>query len=487
MPQTTIGAGVSELVNTSAVDLVALMQNGEASVVEVMEAHLSRIEETNAQVNAIVALDTDRAMDAARRLDEAFTRGREDLPALYGLPIAHKDTLPAAGWVSTSGTSVYANRIPDVDHIVIERERRAGAVTIGRTNVPELGLGSHTFNPVYGQTHNPWDLSRSAGGSSGGAAAALTARMLPVADGSDTGGSLRTPASFCNVVGLRPTVGAVPSWPEAVPWSRLSVKGPLARTVRDLHLLLTVQAGEDPRFPAGRHVELGPWDTGASIRGVRAAWSPDLGLDLPVEAEVRERLVPVVEAIASAGVAVGEGTPDLSGAPHAFSVLRAWQMEATLGPLVDAHREDLGSSVIWNVELGRQLSGPEIGGAELHSAVISERMRRFFSEYDFLLCPVVQVSPFDGRLDYPHEVAGVPMRDYLEWMTLPSTITMTGCPAVSLPATFTAQGLPIGIQIVGKPGSEQRLLEFAAAVEEIVNVSHMVPPLTSANCSGEVK
>lgn len=486
MSQTAIDTGLSELANTSAVDLVTLMKNGEASVVEVLEAHLSRIEQTNAQVNAIVALDTDRAKEAARKLDESFTRNREDLPALYGLPIAHKDTLPAAGWVSTSGTTVRANHVPEVDHIIVERERRAGAVTIGRTNVPELGLGSHTFNPVYGQTHNPWDLSRSAGGSSGGAAAALAARMLPVADGSDTGGSLRTPASFCNVVGLRPTVGTVPSWPDPVPWSRLSVKGPLARTVRDLHLLLTVQAGEDPRFPAGRHVELDAWDTSASIHGVRAAWSPDLGLDLPVEAEVRERLILVIEAIASAGAAVDEHAPDLSGAPHAFSVLRAWQMEATLGPLVDSHREDLGASVIWNVELGRQLSGPEIGRAELHSAVVSERMRRFFSEYDFLLCPVVQVAPFDGRLDYPHEVAGAAMHDYLEWMTLPSTITMTGCPAISLPATFTAQGLPIGLQIVGEPGCEQRLLEFAAAVEEIVNVSHMIPPLTSMDCTPEV-
>lgn len=479
MPSVNTHTELHELVDSSAVDLVTLMKHGEASVVEVLEAHLARIDETNDQVNAIVALDPDRALDAAKKLDDAaLTRDREDLPALYGLPIAHKDTLPAAGWVSTSGTTVHANRVPEVDHIVVERERRAGAVTIGRTNVPELGLGSHTFNPVYGQTHNPWRLARSAGGSSGGAAAALTARMLPLADGSDTGGSLRTPASFCNVVGLRPTVGTVPSWPDATPWSRLSVKGPLARTVRDLHLMLSVQAGEDPRFPAGRKVELGPLRPSTTLREVRAAWSTDLGLGLPVEAEVRGPLISVVDTIASAGVTINEDTPDLSGAPHAFSVLRAWQMEATLGPLVDAHREEIGASVIWNVELGRRLSGPEIGRAELHSAVISERMRRFFAEYDFLLCPVVQVAPFDGQLDYPHEIAGVQMYDYLEWMTLPSTITMTGCPALSLPATFTAQGLPVGLQIVGAPGSEQRLLEFAAAVEEIVDVAHFIPPLS---------
>lgn len=477
MPPADTRTDLHELVDSSAADLVTLMKRGEASVVEVLEAHLARIDETNDQVNAIVALDPDRALDAAKKLDAALTRDREDLPPLYGLPIAHKDTLPVAGWVSTSGTTVHAKRVPNVDHIIVEREHRAGAVTIGRTNVPELGLGSHTFNPVYGQTHNPWNLARSAGGSSGGAASALTARMLPIADGSDTGGSLRTPASFCNVVGLRPTVGTVPSWPDPAPWSRLSVKGPLARNVRDLHLLLSVQAGEDSRFPAGRHLDLGPLDPSATFRGVHASWSTDLGLGLPVETEVRERLVSVVEAIASEGVTISEDIPDFSGAPHAFGVLRAWQMEATLGPLVDTHREEIGASVIWNVELGRQLSGPEIGRAELHSAVISERMRQFFAEYDFLLCPVVQVAPFDGQLDYPHEVAGVQMHDYLEWMTLPSTITMTGCPAISLPATFTAQGLPVGIQIVGAPGSEQRLLEFAAAIEEIVDVADLVPPL----------
>lgn len=470
-------ASPSELVDSTASNLVALMKRGEASVVEVLEAHLARIDETNERVNAIVALDPERALENARQLDRAFTRDRESLPALYGLPMAHKDTLPVAGWVSTSGSTVHANRVPAVDHIVVERERRAGAVTIGRTNVPEFGLGSHTFNPVYGQTHNPWNLARSAGGSSGGAAAALTARMLPIADGSDTGGSLRTPASFCNVVGLRPSVGTVPSWPDPTPWSRLSVKGPLARTVRDLHLLLSVQAGEDPRFPSGRHVTLGPLHHSPSIRSVRAGWSTDLGLGLPVEPEVRKALGSVIETIASAGAAITEEVPDLSGAPHAFSVLRAWQMEATLGPIVDAHREELGAAVVWNVELGRALSGPEVGAAELHSAVISERMRRYFTEYDFLLSPVVQVAPFDGRLDYPHEIDGVDMHDYLEWMTLPSTITMTGCPALSLPVTFTTDGLPVGLQIVGPPGSEQGLLEFAAAVEEIFDVTGRQPSI----------
>lgn len=479
MPHTPIDALTvpSELVDSTASNLVALMKSGEASVVEVLEAHLARIDETNERVNAIVALDPERALEDARQLDSTFTRDREDLPALYGLPIAHKDTLPVAGWVSTSGSTVHADRVPTVDHIVVERERRAGAVTIGRTNVPEFGLGSHTFNPVYGQTHNPWNLTRSAGGSSGGAAAALTARMLPLADGSDTGGSLRTPASFCNVVGLRPTVGTVPSWPDPTPWSRLSVKGPLARTVRDLHLLLSVQAGEDPRFPAGRDVVLGPLNRSESIRGVRAGWSTDLGLGIPLEPEVREALGPVIEALATAGAEITDESPDLSGAPHAFTVLRAWQMEATLGPLVDAHREQIGASVIWNVELGRRLSGPEVGTAELHSSVISERIRQFFTEHDFLLCPVVQVAPFDGRLDYPHEIAGVQMHDYLEWMTLPSTITMTGCPALSLPVAFTTDGLPVGLQIVSAPGSEQKLLEFADFVEKIFAVADCHPPL----------
>lgn len=466
----------TDLTDLTAVELVELMRSGSASVREVLDAHLARIDEVNPEVNAIVALDGERARAAADDLDKHFTRNRQNLPPLYGLPIAHKDTLPVRGWLSTSGSTVFADTVPEVDHSVVEREKAAGVVTVGKTNVPELGLGSHTFNPVYGRTNNPWDLARSAGGSSGGAAAALAARMLPIADGSDTGGSLRTPASFCNVVGLRPSLGTVPSWPEKQPWSRLSVKGPLARTVRDLHLLLAVQAGDDPRSPVGWGARFETLGHGLDPQGLRVAWSPDLGLGLPVEAAVIRALEPVLASIADLGAVVADGHPDLSGAAHAFGVLRAWQLEAALGDLVSAHGDELGESVLWNVEVGRRLSGPQVARADLHSAVLSERVRKFFTDHDFLVCPVAQVVPFDGRLDYPHEVAGVDMHDYLEWMSLPSAVTMTGCPALSLPAGFTADGLPVGLQVIGPPRSEQRLLEFALTLEEAFGAVERRPP-----------
>lgn len=474
----------TDLTDLTAVELVELMRSGDASVREVLDAHLARIDEVNPGVNAIVALDGERARAAADDLDAHFTRNRQDLPPLYGLPIAHKDTLPVRGWLSTSGSTVFADTVPEVDHIVVEREKAAGVVTLGKTNVPELGLGSHTFNPVYGRTNNPWDLGRSAGGSSGGAAAALAARMLPIADGSDTGGSLRTPASFCNVVGLRPSLGTVPSWPEKQPWTRLSVKGPLARTVRDLYLLLSVQAGDDPRSPVGYGAHFPGLDHGLDPNGIRVAWSHDLGLGIPVEDAVTAALTPVVGSIADLGAVVEDTHPDLTGAAHAFGVLRAWQFEATLGSLVETHGDQLGESIHWNVEVGRRLSGPEVSRAELESAIFSDRIREFFTQHDFLVCPVAQVVPFDGDLDYPHSVAGVEMHDYLEWMTLPSAVTMTGCPALSLPAGFTSEGLPVGLQVIGPPRSEQRLLEFALTLEEAFGAADRRPTLISGTPVG---
>lgn len=465
------------LTDFTAVALVELMSSGEASVREVLDAHLARIDEVNPDVNAVVALDADRARASADNLDATFARNRDELPPLYGLPMAHKDTLSVKDWRSTSGSTVFADTIGEVDHIVVERERSAGVVTVGKTNVPELGLGSHTFNPVYGKTHNPWDLGRSAGGSSGGAAAALAARMLPIADGSDTGGSLRTPASFCNVVGLRPSLGTVPSWPEKQPWTRLSVKGPMARTVRDLYLLLSVQAGDDPRSPVGYGAHFPGLDRGLSPDGIKVAWSTDLGLGVPVERAVTEALAPVIGTVADLGAVVAEDHPDLTGAAHAFGVLRAWQFEAALGSLVETHGDQLGESVLWNVDVGRNLTGPDVSRAELQCAVISEKIRQFFNLYDFLLCPVAQVVPFDGELDYPHSVSGVQMHDYLEWMTLPSAVTMTGCPALSLAAGFTPDGLPVGLQIIGPPRSEQRLLEFALSLEEAFDAVERKPNL----------
>lgn len=458
---------MNQIIEMAATEMTAAMQTGSLSVQEVLQAHIDRIEAVNPEVNAVVALDLEAATDQAREMDRTF-RSDGVKGALYGLPTAHKDLLPTRGIRTTRGSRVYQDWMPETDHLVVERMKSADAITLGKTNVPEFGLGSHTFNDVYGMTRNPYDLTKSAGGSSGGAAAALAARMLPIADGSDVGGSLRNPTSFCNVVGLRPTPGRVASWPDAAAWGRLSVNGPMARNVEDAALLLSVLAGPDPRSPMSLEtpgeVFRGDYDTAVSSR--RVAFSADLNGLVPVEQPVREVLQSAVEVIEELGHRTQPAAPDLSAADHVFSVLRAWQLDYTLREVLDDHREELKDDAVWNIEIGAQLTGRDIGLAEVEQTRIHHLMREFFQHYDFLVTPVSQAAPFDIDLTYPTEVAGVPMDNYLEWMRLPSLISVTGCPAISVPVGFTPEGLPVGIQIIAPPRAERELLEFAHTVEQ---------------------
>ncbi|WP_234383134.1 amidase family protein [Streptomyces dysideae] len=391
--------------------------------------------------------------------------------------IAHKDLHDTAGIRTTYGSPVFADRVPDADHLVVERLKRAGAISVGKTNVPELGMGSHTVNPVFGATFNPYDLSRSAGGSSGGAGAALVCGMVPVADGSDTGGSLRNPASFNNVVGLRPSPGRVPSWPDKAPWGQLSVKGPMARTVPDAALMLSVLAGPDPRSPLALDTpgSVFGWPLRGDVRGLRVAWSPDLGGAVPVDAEVREALRPAVEVFAGLGCEVKEACPDVSGADEVFLTLRAWQMELAYGELLDRHRESLAPDVVWTIEEGRKLSGPALGAAELRHAALFQRVRTFFETYDLLLLPVSQVAPFDVRLPCPSSVEGVAMETYPDWMRSAYLVSVTGCPALSVPAGFTPGGLPVGLQIVGPHRQDWAVLEAGYAFERATRVGESRP------------
>lgn len=452
----------------TAAELSSSMRNGNLSVREVLAAHIERIERINPVINALVALDLDRAMDQAVELDK---RWNKDTPkgALYGLPTAHKDILPTKGIRTTRGSTIFANDVPTTDHIVVERMKNAGAITLGKTNVPELGLGSHTFNDVYGLTRNPYDPAKSAGGSSGGAAAALAARLIPIADGSDTGGSLRNPASFCNVVGLRPTPGRVPSWPEAAAWGRLSVKGPMARTAEDAGLLLSVLAGPDSRSPMALDTPgqafQGPY--ASNVRGSLIAWSPDLNGTVPVEPEVIDALVPILHGFIEMGCPLEEVSPNLEGADRTFETLRAWQLEYSLGQLLDQHRDQLKSDAVWNIEQGRSLTGNDIGQAEIAQTRIHHTMREFFQRYDFLVTPVSQVVPFDVGITCPTEINGQSMANYLEWMRLPSIISVTGCPAISVPAAFTPSGLPVGLQIIAPPRAEKELLQLAHAFAQV--------------------
>ncbi|WP_433463244.1 amidase [Spirillospora sp. CA-128828] len=467
-----------EICFASARELARRVRARELSAREVVQAHLDQIERTNPQVNAIVTLVAERAAEQARDADERLASGARPGP-LHGLPIAHKDTHATAGIRTTSGSPIFADHVPDTDELVVERIRAAGAVTLGKTNTPEFAAGSHTFNTVFGVTRNPYDLSRSAGGSSGGAAAALACGMHPLADGGDMGGSLRNPASFCNVAGFRPSPGRVPSWPVAAGWSTLGVQGPMAREVADVALLLSVLAGPDPRSPIALDTPGSafavPLDR--DLAGLRLAWSPDLGGTVPVDPAVTGVLEPAVKVFEELGCAVEEAAPDLAGADEVFRTLRAWHWDITLRPLLEERRADFKPSLAANIDAGRSLTGADLGRAETLHTALFHRVRAFFGRYDALLMPVSQVPPFDAGTEYPDEVAGQPMHDYLEWMRSCLLISATGCPALSVPAGFTSDGLPVGLQIVGPHHADLAVLQIGHAFEQATRHATRRPEL----------
>ena len=451
-----------ELWRRSAVDLAALLAAGSVSAREVLDAHLVRIEQVNPTINAVVTLSVERAVADATRADEAYAQ-RRHLGPLHGLPIAHKDLAMTAGIRTTLGSPIFADQVPDDDELIIARLRAAGCVTVGKTNTPEFGAGSHTFNEVFGVTRNPYDPSRSAGGSSGGAAAALAAGMVPLADGSDLGGSLRNPASFCNVVGLRPTPGTVPSWPNSDPLDPLSTDGPMARCAADVALLLGVIAGPHPHVPMRGAV--GPFEPlERSLNGLRVAWGPSAA-GLPIDLEVRGALAEVPGRFISHGCVVDEAFPDLTGASEIFQTLRAVVFERGLGQLYDDRGAELKDTVRWNVELARTLTAADVGRAVRERSLLQQRIHAFFERFDVLALPTVQVVPFPVEFDWVREIDGVPMTNYLEWMRSCTDITVTGCPAMSVPGGYTASGLPVGLQLVARPGAELLLLQVAYALD----------------------
>ncbi|MEA3216395.1 MAG: amidase [Acidimicrobiia bacterium] len=446
-------------------------------------AHLQRIEAVNPRVNAIVTQDADAAMAAAHNADQRHAAG-EPLGTLHGLPVAHKDLNVTAGMRTTFGSPLFAEHVPDVDALIVARAKAAGAITVGKTNTPEFGAGSQTFNPVFGATGNPWDPTRTCGGSSGGAAVALACGMVPIADGSDMGGSLRNPASFCGVAGLRPSPGRVPTYPARHPYGTLSVDGPMARTVADLAFFLSALAGPDSRCPVSIDEEPaifgGPLER--DLHGVRVAWSPRLG-DLPVDEEVRnvmEAARPVFEAL---GCDVREADPPLQGADEAFETLRAFQFELSYGALYDRNAGQMKASVQWNIEAGRRLSGPDVGRAEVLRGKVFAAMADFFERYDVLVAPVSQVQPFPVALEHPSVVDGRQMNSYIEWMRSCSRLSITACPALSVPAGFSSDGLPIGLQLVGPYRGEWPLLQVGHMVEVALGAAGRRPPVVQPSSS----
>ncbi|MBI5879085.1 MAG: amidase [Chloroflexi bacterium] len=465
----------TELNWLTATELAARIRRKEVSAREVMEAHLAQIDRVNPKVNAIVTFLPERAMDGARAADEQQARG-EPLGPLHGLPIAHKDLVETKGIRTTYGSPIYKDFVPDFDALIIERMRGAGAITIGKTNTPEFGAGSQTFNPVFGATLNPYDTTKTCGGSSGGAAVALACGMLPIADGSDTGGSLRNPANFNNVVGFRTAPGRVPVWPSRNGWATLPVKGPMARTVQDVALLLSVLAGPDPRSPIAI---MEPSSTfmqslARDFKGVRIAWSPTLG-GLPVDPRVTAALEAQRHVFADLGCAVEAADPDLHDADEIFKVLRAANFALAYGDLIKTHRDQIKETVIWNTEEGLKLTGPQIGAAEQKHTALYQRMRAFMTQYEFVICPVNQVPPFDVKTPYPTEIAGVKMETYIDWMKSAYYITVTGHPAISVPCGFTPEGLPVGVQIVGRHQNEMGVLQLAHAFEQATGFGKQRP------------
>jgi amidase len=447
-----------------------LLRRRAISARDLLRACLSRIETVNPVVNAIVTMDVEGAMAQAQAADDALARG-EDAGPLHGLVVAHKDLLLTTGMRTTFGSPLFRDFVPTEDAAVAARMRAAGAIRLGKTNVPEMGAGSHTFNPIFGATRNPYNRDRSAGGSSGGAAAALASGLVSLADGSDLGGSLRNPASFCNVVGLRSSPGRISKAPLVTGWMTMSIVGPMGRTVADTALLQSVLAGFDPRDPTSLpgdgsdYAALAVSAPATNLRGARVGWSQRLG-DLPVDPAVTGVLErdgkPVLTAL---GADVRDIELDFEGAEFGFRTLRAWEMAQRYGDLYREHKDQLSDNLVVNIEAGLDLTAGDIYDAHTARTRLHHRMVGLFDGIDILATPTSLVPPFPVEWTWPREVAGVPQDDYLGWMRASWYVSATGLPCISVPCGFTADGLPVGIQFVGRPLGEIDLLRFSLAFE----------------------
>jgi amidase len=470
-------AGPDALHWWTARGLATAMRRRELSAREVVAWHLERIEAVNPLVNAIVTLRPEAALAEAAAADDRAAGGGERLGPLHGLPIAIKDLEDTAGIRTTYGSLAFADNVPAVDSLVVRRLRAAGAIVVGKTNTPEFGVGSHTFNEVFGATRNPWATDRSAGGSSGGAGAALAAGLVPIADGSDHGGSIRNPASFNNIVGLRPTPGLVPDSGEGDVWDVASVVGPMARTVGDLALILTAISGPDPRSPLS-HGDPATFagELHGDLAGLRIAWCPDLG-GLPIEPDVLAVLDGARALLDALGCDVHDVAVDLSAADEAFETLRAVAFVRAFAPILPTLRKTAKATLLWNIEQGMALDGPAVARALAARSTVFAAVAELLERFDVLVAPAAQVVPFAVDLEYPPEVAGVVMPHYLGWMRVCSRITVSAHPVAAVPAGFTDSGLPVGMQFVGRYRDDRRLLEHAAAWEDASGLTDRHPRL----------
>jgi amidase len=478
-PGDTNSGKLDELCELSAIELAARIRHKDVSSREVMAAHLARIERLNPKVNAIVTLVADRAMADAARADEATARGH-GLGVLHGLPIAHKDLVDTAGIRTTRGSLFYRDHVPERDALIVTRIRAAGAITCGKTNTPEFGAGSQTFNRVFGATGNPYDTTKTCGGSSGGAAVALACGMLPIADGSDTGGSLRNPAAFCNVVGFRTSPGRVAS--DSAGWSPLSVSGPMARSVADVALFLSAIAGPTPLNPLSIDDDGSRFRNGLerNFKGVRVAWWKGLG-GLPVEPDIRTVIDANRRTFETLGCVVVDDEPDFSGVDQAFPALRYAANHPRYAPLIRQNPEWVKDTIKYEIDQAERMTGADIGRAQARQNQMFEQSRQFFERYDYFVLPVTQVSPFDVNTPYPTAITGQPMTTYIDWMRSCWYVSFMTNPAISVPAGFTSAGLPVGIQIVGRYRDEWSVLQLAHAFEQATEYGKKRPALIGSS------
>ena len=462
-----------DLYRLTARETIAKLEAGDITPLDAIDAALARIEAVDGRVNALPTLVPERARDRARRLME---RPPAERGLLAGLPVAIKDLNPVEGVRTTYGSPIYADHVPEASDITVLRIEAAGGVVLAKSNTPEFGAGGQTFNEVFGATRNPWNTSLTCAGSSGGAAVALATGQVALAHGSDLGGSLRTPGSFCSVVGLRPSPGRVPRGPSDSSFNYLSVNGPMARNVADAALFLDVMAGLDPRDPLSWPAPSVPYrDTvAAPVKPRRIAFSPDLGF-MPVDPEVRDICAGAMTHFEAMGVSVDERTPDFSGAMEAFHTFRAVLFVTDHAERMKAHRDKFKPEIVWNYDKGLVLAAADIAQAEAGRAALFQRMADFFEEFDLLACPTAAVPPYSLDQRYVDRIGDTRFDNYVDWMGLQCAVTVTSSPAISIPCGFTADGRPVGLQLVARPRGEAELLQAAALFEQAAGLDGLLP------------
>ncbi|HEY7334399.1 MAG TPA: amidase [Bryobacteraceae bacterium] len=472
-----LAAEASDICFLTAVEMAGLIRRKKLSAREAMVAHLKQIDRINPKMNAIVTLTAEQAIQNAGKADEAQAHGAT-LGPLHGLPVVHKDLFDTAGVRTTYGSRILKDNVPTQDALIVERIAKAGAISVGKSNTPEFGAGSQTFNEVFGATRNPYDLNRTCGGSSGGAAVSVACGMTPIADGSDSGGSLRNPPAFCNVVGLRTAPGRVAAAAQGNAWSTISVNGPIARTVADAALLLSAIAGPDSRCPISIN-EPGSRFTGhldRGFKGVRVAWFKDMD-GIPFDPPILDAINAQRKIFESLGCIVEQAEPNWEGAHESYDTLRAWGYATTQAENVRLHRALVKDTIQWEVERGSKLSAADISRALALRSRAWDRMRVFQEKYEYFIAPTTQVLPFDINQPYPTEIAGVKMSTYIEWQKSCILISALENPAISVPCGFTPDGLPVGLQIVGRHRDEWSVLQLAYAFEQATKAGRRRPAI----------